>query len=327
MLGLTAIHGITSATYAPSRQSLLGDLVRPKLQRAALGMAPAIFNVAQIFGPLLGGLVLASFGAGAASAMSAALILPAVPRFASLKPVMKSPTAHQGSFLQNIREGASYIANHRTLRWYLVAGFALVVTVNTWGALFPPLAKDVLHQGAGGLATLQVAVGLGALFGAVISVPLASRLGEKRLSIFAGFMFAGLLVALAISKIFLLSVAIVGVAATVATLYFVTNMITMQLTAAPEYRSRVISVRFIMFGFGPFGMIVIGALAEFMGTQWALGIAGLSGAVLLLLITLFLKTGDANEAAAQPESSTTTQGPSTMAPRQRSGDSEQRPVA
>lgn len=290
VLVLTGVHGITSALYAPARQTMIGDLVRPRLQRAALGLSPATFNLAQISGPLVGGVVLATAGAGAASLLGALLILPAIPLYAKLRPVMKSPSTLRGNFMQNLREGASYILGHTTLRWYLVAGFALIITVNTWGALFPPLAKEVLGQGAGGLAALQVAVGVGALLGAVTAVSLASTLGEKKLTIIAGFLFAGLVLALAISEVFLLSVAIAGMAAAVATHYFVTNMITMQLTAAPEFRSRVISVRFIMFGFGPAGMIIVGALAEFMGTQWALGISAVSGAALLLLISMFLRT-------------------------------------
>ena len=297
VLLLTGIHGVTSSMYAPARQTLVGDLVRLRLQRAALGLSPAVFNLAQIVGPLFGGLVLATAGAGAASLLGALLILPAIPIYASLKPVAKSTTAHQGSFVQNMREGARYIFRHKTLRWYLVAGFAMVITVNTWGALFPPLATEVLRQGGGGLATLQVSIGIGSLFGAVTSMSFAARFGEKRLSVAAGLTFAALVGGLAISDIFLLSVVIAGVAASVATLYFVTNMVTMQLTASPEYRSRVISVRFIMFGFGPFGMIVVGSLAQFLGTQWALGISAISGATLLLGITLFMKTGDTEDAS------------------------------
>lgn len=298
VLLLTGIHGVTAATYAPSRQTLVGDLVRPNLQRAALGLSPAMFNLAQIAGPLLGGVVLATAGTAAAAILGALLILPAIPIYASLKPVAKSASSHKGSFLQNMREGVAYISGHKTLRWYLIVGFAFVVTVNTWMALMPPLAKDVLGQGAGGLAALQVAVGIGALFGAVMSVPIASRFGEKRLTIVAGFLFAALILALALSEIFVLSLVIAGATAGVATLYFVTNMITMQLTAAPEFRSRVISVRFIMFGFGPFGMIILGSLAEFLGTQWALGISAASGAVLLALIITTLKTGESTEATA-----------------------------
>lgn len=295
VLVLTAVHGITAASYAPSRQSLLGDLVRPKLQRPALGLSPAIFNMAQIVGPLLGGLVLATLDAGAASLLGTALVVPAIPIFARLRPVQKSQTAHKGNFIQNIREGVSYISGHSSLRWYLIAGFALVITVNAWVALLPPLAKEVLGQGGGGLAALQVAVGIGALIGAVMSVPIGQRFGEKRLTVVAGFLFAGLVLSLAVSEVFLLSLLLAGLAAAVATLYFVTNMITMQLTASPEFRSRVISVRFIMFGFGPFGMIVLGLIAEFMGTQSALAASAISGAVLLLLIVVFMRTRDAAE--------------------------------
>ena len=200
--------------------------------------------------------------------------------------------AHRGtSFLVNIQEGARYISRHPMLRWYLLAGFVLIITTNTWGALFPPLAKEVLGRGGGGLAALQVAVGVGSLVGALAAVPVGQRYGEKRISIVAGLAFSALVAALAASDIFMLSVVIVGFGAATATVYFVTNMISMQLTAAPEYRSRVISVRFIMFGFGPFGMIALGAIAEFFGTQIALGITAVAGIALLALVTAFVRTG------------------------------------
>ena len=310
VLALTGVHGVTSAITSPARQTLVGDLVRSRLQRPALGLSPAIFNMAQIVGPLVGGLVLARYGVTAASVLSAALILPAIPLYFRLKPVTKSAIAHHGNVIENLREGARYIVGHQTLRWYLVAGFVLVITVNTWGAMFPPLAKDVLGRGAGGLAALQVAVGIGSMVGAVFAVSLSERFGERRLSLISGFLFSALVAALAISNVFYLSVAIAGMAAAVATLYFVTNMITMQMAATPEFRSRVISVRFIMFGFGPFGMIVIGALAQFWGTQVALAAAAGSGALLLLIASLLMRSRphreDANGSDRSSDSSVPT---------------------
>jgi MFS family permease len=300
MLALTGVQGISGAIIGPARQSLVGDLVRPKLQRAAIGLSPAIFNVAQITGPLIGGIVLDTRGAGAAAVVSALLILPAIPISARLKPVGKSQMAHRGSsFLENIREGARYVAGHPMLRWYLLAGFVLIITVNTWGALFPPLAKEVLHRGAGGLAALQVGVGVGSLVGSLIAVSIGQQYGEKKISIVSGLAFTGLVGALASSENFVLSVVIVGLAAATATVYFVTNMVAMQLTAAPEFRSRVISVRFIMFGFGPFGMLALGAIAEFFGTQLALGVIAVTGFALLLLVTVFVRVGKAAPAQSR----------------------------
>ncbi len=77
-LGATSL-AIVWAIVGPARQSILGDLVRPKLQRAAIGLSPVIHNMAQIIGPLIGGIVLDVSGAGAAAALSAILVLPAIP--------------------------------------------------------------------------------------------------------------------------------------------------------------------------------------------------------------------------------------------------------
>jgi MFS family permease len=300
LLLLTGIHGIAGALEGPSRQSLVGDLVRPRLQRVAIGLSPAIFNVAQIIGPLIGGVILASAGADAAAVVSVVLLVISIPIYARLKPVAKSRIGGHAPFLRSVRDGARYVFGHPELRWYLLAGFVLVITANTWGALFPPLAKEVLGRGAGGLATLQVAVGIGALAGAVVTVPLGARYGEKKLEVISGFAFAASLGALAASQIFILSVVIVALGAAFATFYFVTNMIAMQMTADPEYRSRVISVRFIMFGFSPFGMIALGVLAEYFGTQVAMGVIAGTAAVLLAGVTLLFRAASPARMEAGP---------------------------
>jgi MFS family permease len=321
VLVITAIHGTSGAIVGPARQSLVGDLVRPKLQRAAIGFSPIIFNIAQITGPLIGGIVLDEAGVKVTAVLSAALVIPPIPVYLRLKTFGKSPLARHGSAIANIREGARYIWGHSMLRWYLVAGFVLVITVNTWGALFPPLAKDVLHRGAGGLATLQVAVGIGALTGAMVAVSMGQKYGEKRLSVVTGMIFAALVLGLAVSKSFWLSAVIVAFGAGVGTIYFVTNMIAMQLTADPAFRSRVISVRFVMFGFGPFGMIALGAIAEYFGTQVALGAIAVTGAALLLAVTVFV--GASPAAKAQPQAAALT--PNIVPPAGASEDEE--PVA
>jgi hypothetical protein len=182
----------------------------------------------------------------------------------------------------------------------MLAGFVMVVTVNSWGALFPPLAEDVLGRGAGGLATISMAVGFGALTGSLVGVLLGSRFSERQIEIGSGFVFTAMVGALAMSTSFPLSVLIAAVGACAATIFFVTNMVAMQMMAAPEYRGRVISLRFVMFGFNPVGMMAIGALAELMGVQWALAAFGLAGAVLLGAVTVFVRVTESRAPVAEP---------------------------
>jgi hypothetical protein len=55
-------------------------------------------------------------------------------------------------------------------------------------------------------------------------------------------------------------------------------MMAMQMAADPDYRGRVISARFVMFGLNPVGMLGMGALAEAVGPHWSLGIFAIVGA-------------------------------------------------
>ena len=300
ILALTGAHGLIGAIVGPSRQSLISDLVPAEMQRGAIGLSPAIFNVAQITGPAVGGIILATMGPGAAMAFSAILLVPALPLYHSLRSLRVAPQRNRGSVLRNVRDGAGYVAGHHGLRWFMLAGFVMILTVNSWGALFPTLVEDVLHKGAGGLATISIAVGFGALFGSLVGVLLGSRFSERQIEIGSGFVFTAMVGALAMSTSFPLSVLIAAVGACAATVFFVTNMVAMQMMASAEFRGRVISLRFVMFGFNPVGMMAIGALAEVMGVRWALAVFGLAGALLLGAVTLLLRAPEGRAPVAEP---------------------------
>ncbi|MEX0762801.1 MAG: MFS transporter [Dehalococcoidia bacterium] len=286
VLALTAAQGVTGALAGPARQALIAELVPSEEQRHAIGLSPMMFNVSQIIGPVIGGAIVVMMSMGAASVVAVVLIIPALPMYALLKPVTAVTVKRGGSMLLNVKNGIRYVAAHPTLRWLLLGGAVIVLTVNSWGALFPSLAEEVLNRGAVGLATIQMAVGIGAVLGTLVSVLLSNRLGDGPLEVGSGFVFAGLVLAFAFSTVFPLSVVLAALAALAGTTFFVTNMTAMQMTADPEYRGRVVSVRFVMFGLNPLGMLAMGAAAESLGVQWALGIFAVLGALLFMGVQL-----------------------------------------
>ena len=289
VLVLTGLHGISGALQGPARQSLIADLVPQDAQRNAIGMSPAIFNVAQVVGPALGGVLLAVFGVGPSLTVSVVALAAALPVYARLRPMVRNRTRNAGSMVRHLGSGFRYVAANPTIRWFVLAGIVVVLTVNTWTSLFPTLAEDVLRQDAGGLAILTMAVGVGSLAGSFVAVGVAAQYPERRVEVVTGFAFAALVGMLAASTFFALSVVIVMLAAAAATTFMVTNMVAVQMAADPEYRGRVISVRFVMFGLTPVGMLGLGALAEVTGVQWALGAFALLGAALFGLVTLLAR--------------------------------------
>jgi MFS family permease len=301
VLAITGAQGMTGALIGPARQSMIADLVPQQVQRGAIGLSSLTFNIAQIAGPALGGILLARFGALEASVASAILVLPALPLYATLKPAGGHRPRPEGSVLHHLRDGLAYVASSATMRWLLLGGLVLVLTVNAWGAMFPPLALDELGQDAGGLATLATAVGIGAVMGTVVSVILGGgRTRDGVVETGSGFAFAVVVGAVGASPWFPLTVAFAGLAALAGTVFFVTNMTVMQMAAPPEYRGRVISVRFLMFGLSPLGMVALGALAEETGPRLALGVFAIAGAALLALVQLFARSRGSAHAAAGP---------------------------
>jgi len=290
VLAATAIQGIGAALAAPARQTLITDLVATRHQRGAIGLSMMSVNLAAIAGPALGGFLIARYGMSHAFLAALILSLPALPLYFSLKPAAPARTAaHRGGMFANLRDGLKYISGDASLRWLLLACVVMIVTINSWGALFPAFAEDVLGVGAAGLGVISTAVGVGSLAATLVLVVVAGRMPDKTVEVISGFSFAALALGIAVSTIYPVTTVLVALAAFAATAFFQTNLTAVQLHAPDEYRGRVISVRFVAWGLQPVGLLALGGLAEVIGPQWALGAFAVAGAAAFLALVLILR--------------------------------------
>jgi MFS family permease len=290
VLAATALQGIAGAITAPARQTFITDLVQERHQRGALGLSMTTANVSAIVGPALGGLLIASYGLQQAFIAAAIVAAPALPLYLLLKPAAARPHAlHRGGMVKNLKEGLRYIAGDGSLRWLLFACLVMIVTVNSWGAVFPAFAQDVLKVGAGGLGVLSVAVGAGSLAATILVVLISGRVPDKTVEVVSGFLFALFVLGVALSTSYGISIVLVALAAFAATAFFQTNLTAVQLHAPEEYRGRVISVRFVAWGLQPVGLLALGALAEVIGPQSALAAFSVAGAVALGVMVVVLR--------------------------------------
>lgn len=290
VLAATALQGIGAALSAPARQTLITDLVGARQQRGAIGLSMVVANLAAIVGPATGGLLIARYGMDHAVLAAALVAAPALPIYLSLKPTNATVrVTRKGPMLGNLKDGLHYIAGDASLKWLLLACVVMIVTVNSWGALFPAFAQDVLKVGAGGLGAISTAVGGGALAATLLMVVIAGRIPDKTVEVVSGFLFAAFALGVAVSDSYLLSIGLVAMAAFAATSFFQTNLTAVQLHAPEEYRGRVISVRFVAWGLQPVGLLALGGLAEVIGPQPALAGFAVAGAVLFGALVIVLR--------------------------------------
>jgi MFS family permease len=176
LLSLTAVYGAAAGFFGPAFDALVPQIV-PEDDLVAANALDQFVRPAglQIFGPMLGGAVIAVAGAGWAFAADAAtfgfsvLCLLAMRRVtASLGNAVDSEDADAGSMWQEMREGIAYVRTHVWL-WgtFLSATFTYLLFVGPTEVLLPYVVKTELDGSAAALGLILTSGGLGAVVAAL----------------------------------------------------------------------------------------------------------------------------------------------------------------
>jgi len=173
MVGLVAVYGVGQAIFGPAFQSIVPSIVPSDLLVEANSLGQFVRPIAMtLVGPLIGGILVGSVGAGwafiadgATFAFSALMILLMHVRRAEREP------GHEASIWAEAKEGIRYV-RQQTWIWAGMVG-ALISLLCVWGpweTLVPFVVKNDLSGsaidlglvfGAGGVASVLAAVVMG----------------------------------------------------------------------------------------------------------------------------------------------------------------------
>jgi MFS family permease len=299
LLGLSLLQGALNAFDLPFRQSVVPRLVdNHKELPSAIALNSALFNVARILGPSMGGILVVSVGeqacffANGASYLAVLAALCAV----KLRPRIRRPP--RARILTDIVEGLRYVRHHRPIRDLLVLLAAESFLGLSYIVLFPVLARDALHGDPHTLGFLTGAAGLGSLTAAI---RLASRRNLRGLMGSIAFCVAlssGALVLFAFVHSLLPMMALIATAGFgFISVSGAANTIIHTLVD-DEMRGRVMSCYTLAFvGFTPFGNLSLGWLAHRWGITQAISFFGL---LLLLCGLVFWARLKSLRAATRP---------------------------
>ena len=272
---LAALLGFNNAFENPARQSFMMELVGPEHLRNAVSLNSVLVNVARSVGPAVAGVLIATVGDGVCFLVNAASFVAVVFSLTTMNSAELNPTTPTPRARGQLREGLTYVRSTPALMVPLVMmGIAGCLTYE-FQVTLPVMASRGLHAGAAGFGFMTAAMGVGAVFGGLF-VAARGKTGLRPLVVAAGlFTVTMALATLAPTLAFeLLALALVGVANIA---FMSTGNSTLQLTAAPEMRGRVMSLWFVAFqGSTPVGGPVIGAVMGALGARAGLGLGAVS---------------------------------------------------
>jgi MFS family permease len=163
LAGLLAGFG---AIQNVARSAIVPNVVGHEELRPALALIFGLYQLTMVFGPALGGAVIALFGLGAAYAIDAASCFGMVLAVLALEPQPPHGVAEHAPIGASIREGLRFVRSERAL----LGSFCIDLAAMTFGmprALFPVLALTVYHAGAVGTGALYASASAGATVAAL----------------------------------------------------------------------------------------------------------------------------------------------------------------
>ncbi|MEI6551260.1 MAG: MFS transporter [Betaproteobacteria bacterium] len=279
-----AVLGLGNAFDAPARQALISKLLPDRQELTnAIALNSTVMNGARFIGPMLGGLVTATFGEVWSFAVNCVM------RFAVLSALratrIAAHVARQGpsSILKQLMVGVEYAYGFFPSRCALLLLAVSSFCLQSYGSLMPWFASERFHGDSRTLGLLYSAAGMGAVCGMIY---LASRSNIRGLFKVIGWSAgaAGLsLVAFSFSENLWLALPMLFVSSLSMMLTAASTNTVLQSIVPDELRGRVAALYVMSFlGMSPLGSLCSGWLADHIGSPHAvafLGAAGFSAAL------------------------------------------------
>ena len=260
-----------------ARSAIVPKLVSREQLPAALAVSFGIFQLTQVIGPGLGGLVIAATGVKGAYALDAISCFAMVFAVARLGPQLPAGALRgRVGIGRSIAEGLRFVRGNRPLK----GSFAMDLSAMTFGmprALFPVLALSVYGAGASGTGLLFAAVSAGASIAALTTrwLDSARRLG---LITVAAVIVWGLAIAgSGLMPSLWPAAAMLAIAGAADTISAVCRSVINQSVTTDAMRGRMSSVYSIVVTSGPrLGDIESGVVAALTSARFAVTSGGLA---------------------------------------------------
>ncbi len=285
---LAALLGLNNAFENPARQAFMLELVGSESLRNAVSLNSVLVNVARVIGPALAGVLIATVGEGPCFLLNAASFVAVIGSLVRLERSAIHPSPPSGRRPGQLRDGLRYVRRTPELGAPLAMMALVGALAYEFQVTLPVMAKQGLHVGATGYGFMTAAMGVGAVVGGLF-VATKGRTGLPTLVLAASAFGVVLGLACAAPNLTteLLALALAGGASVT---FMATSNSTLQLSAAPDMRGRVMSLWFVAFqGSTPIGGPIVGWVMAQAGARAGLGLGGATCLLTALLGLLVLR--------------------------------------
>jgi MFS family permease len=277
IIALTVFLGVVVAFDAPARHAFVADMVYNKEDMSnAIALNSLTFNAARLIGPAIAGILVAMIGEGMCFLINGVSYLAVIFALLSMKMPPRAVKKEHKPIMREFKEGLSYTLGHPVIRSVMMLTALISLVGMSYVVLMPVFARDILGGDASTLGFLMGASGLGALLGALYLASRKSVKGLKKVVLYTTNLFGLSLIAFSFSRTLWLSMAILVFTGFSMIAQMASNNTVLQTIVQDNMRGRVMSIFMAAFmGMVPFGCLLAGSLAAWVGAKATLLIFGI----------------------------------------------------
>lgn len=268
---LATLLGVVNLLTNPTRQAFVSEMVGHELLPNAVSLNSVLMNSARVLGPAIGGVLIYTVGFAACFYVNAASYVAVIVALALMRTAELLPIGRVTRAKGQVREGLHYVWSEPRLRNPLLAMAVVGTLAFNFTTTLPLLAEYTFHGGPGTYSTFTAAMGVGAVVGGLLvahrSRPTPGMLG------LIGLWFGAMMVLVAVLPTKSATTAALVFMGMGSIAFIATANATIQLTADPSMRGRVMSLYAIAFlGSTPIGAPLMGWISDTTSPRVALAI-------------------------------------------------------
>jgi MFS family permease len=300
---LAVILGLNNAFENSARQAFVREMVGPDELRNAVTLNSVTVNAARAVGPAIGGVLIATVGIGICFLINAGSFAAVVTSLLVMDRAALRPSPPAGRAPGQLREGLRYARRTPTIAIPLAMMSLVGLLAYEFPVTLPVLAERTFHGGAEAYGFMTAAMGIGAVIGGLFTAA-RGRTGLRSM-IIASAGFGVAILVTAVAPVIGLAYVALLFAGWASVSFIAIGNSTIQLSAAPDMRGRVIALWQVAFqGTTPIGGPAVGLIIALSGARAGLAAGGaaclVAGAGGLLLARRAGRAGRSQE-TGQPQ--------------------------
>jgi len=268
--------GLINAFDMPARQAFVVEMVEKRSDLAnAIALNSSMVNSARLIGPAIAGILVALVGEGFCFLINGITFMSVIVALLAMKLKKQPEHRYSNNIVYDIKEGFRYAFGFVPIRSILLFLGLVSFIGMPYTVLMPIFAKDILQGGPNFLGFLMSSAGIGALIGGIYLASRKTVVGLGRILAAATGIFGISLILFSTSRILWLSLLMMLVSGFGMIVHIAASNTILQTITEDDKRGRVMSFFTMAFmGMAPFGTLLEGALANWIGAANTVLISG-----------------------------------------------------